>query len=687
VDHYDRAAVEKYLKNVADPMMRALGADRPHAAFCDSLEVFGSDWTGDLLEQFQRRRGYDLKPHLPALVAEAGPQTAAIRHDWGKTLTELVEERFYQPMHEWSRRNQTLFRIQSYGMPPAAVSSAALADLPEGEGPQWKILGSSRWAASSSHVFSRPVTSSETWTWLHSPSFRATPLDVKAEADLHFLQGINQLIGHGWPYTPEGEEYPGWRLYAAGVFNDRNPWWIVMPDLTAYLHRMSFLLRQGKPANDVALYLPNADAWASFSAGRVHLLDVQRRLLGPDVMARILEAGYNLDFFDDGVLERVGRVQKGALLLGENRHRIVVLPGVGTIPPATPSRLEEFARGGGALIATRRLPSAAPGFKATEAEHQQVREASRRLFEGPSAPARLVQDESQIAGALVGRLAPDVAFTPAAPEIGFVHRTTPYGEIYFLANTANQPRQAKAAFRVAGTHAEQWDPLTGRAAAVETARGAGVTTVGLHMQPYGSTVVVFSKQRRSTPVDRAAMNATQTIDLGADWNVAFNNGQRVIMNGLRSWTDDEATRFYSGVAVYEKDVTLAAGQLRGGLEWTLEFGDGKPLPVVPARSGMQAWLDSPVREAAVVYVNGQRAGAVWRPPFAVKVTGLLKAGTNRIRIEVANLAVNHMAGTRLPDYRLLNQRYGVRFEPQDMDKIKPEPSGLLGPVRLVAAGR
>ena len=88
-----------------------------------------------------------------------------------------------------------------------------------------------------------------------------------------------------------------------------------------------------------------------------------------------------------------------------------------------------------------------------------------------------------------------------------------------------------------------------------------------------------------------------------------------------------------------------------------------------------------------MYVNGQRAGAVWRPPFAVNLTGLLKAGTNGIRIEVANLAVNHMAGKPLPDYRLLNQRYGVRFEPQDMDKIKPEPSGLLGPVRLVAAGR
>jgi hypothetical protein len=49
------------------------------------------------------------------------------------------------------------------------------------------------------------------------------------------LQGVNQLIGHGWPYTAPGIDYPGWRFYAAGVFNEKNPWWIVMPDVARYL--------------------------------------------------------------------------------------------------------------------------------------------------------------------------------------------------------------------------------------------------------------------------------------------------------------------------------------------------------------------------------------------------------------------------------------------------------------------
>src|SRR5262249_17500329 len=131
LDHYDRAAIDRYLDTVGTPLLRALEAHVPYAIFCDSLEVFQSDWTGDLLHQFQRRRGYDLKPHLPALVASVGPATASIRRDWGRTLTELFDERFVTPLHDFAKEHHTRLRMQGYGVPPATVSSNALVDLPE----------------------------------------------------------------------------------------------------------------------------------------------------------------------------------------------------------------------------------------------------------------------------------------------------------------------------------------------------------------------------------------------------------------------------------------------------------------------------------------------------------------------------------------------------------------------------
>ena len=681
LNHLDRTATDNYLKNVGDRLMQAFSANPPYAIFCDSLEVYGQDWTPDLLDEFKKRRGYELKPYLPALVMDIGPDTTKIRRDWGLTLTELLNERFLTPLHSWTKRNRTLFRIQNYGVPAATISSNAYNDLSEGEGSQWKTLRASRWAASANHLYGRPVTSSETWTWLHSPVFRATPLDLKAEADRHFLQGINQLIGHGWPYTAPGVEYPGWRFYAAGVYNEKNPWWHVMPDVSLYLQRLSYLLRQGQPANDVALYMPNDDAWSHFSNGNIHMIEILREIVGPHLIPKILESGFNLDFFDDDSLKQAGRVENDSLVFGKNKYRIVILPGVERIPLHTYRRLEEFVRGGGILIATRRTPQFAPGLKATEAETNEVLELSRRLFKDTGARAHFVADEvNQLTNTLTTAMRPDVSFTPAEPDIGFVHRRTSDAEIYFLANTGNVRKSVKATFRQQGLHAEWWDPFTGSVTPAKIEKG---TTIALDLEPYASRVLVFTR-RTLPPGPTIPTSTSKQIELNSDWSVSFgSNGPVKQMSTLRSWTDDEETRYFSGVATYEKEVTLTNAMFEKDRRIVLDFGEGQPNQSQPSQAGMQAMFDAPLREAAIVYVNGQRAGSIWCPPYSVDVTSLLKPGPNKFRIEVSNTAINFMSGRSLPDYRLLNLRYGERFRPQEMEKVQPVPSGLLGPIRLM----
>ncbi|HKA17833.1 MAG TPA: glycosyl hydrolase [Blastocatellia bacterium] len=688
LNHLDRTSVEGYLKRVGDRLMQAFDANRPYAVFCDSLEVYNSDWTDDFLDEFKKRRGYDLKPSLPALVNDLGQKSLSIRHDWGQTLTELLNERFLQPLQDWSHKNRTRFRVQCYGTPAAALSSNAYGDLSEGEGHQWKRLSATRWASSANHIFGRKVTSSETWTWLHSPSFRATPLDIKAEADLHFLQGVNQLIGHGWPYTAPVVEYPGWRFYAAGVFNEKNPWWIVMPDVAKYLQRVSFLMRQGEPKNDIAIYLPNDDAWSSFNVGNANLIETLRERVGTNLIPTVLESGYNFDFFDDQILAKSGRVENGSLRLGSNQYKIVILPNVEQIPTRTLMSLVEFARTGGLLIATRRTPSLSPGFQAKISDHQRISDECKRLFEGNSAPGHLVVDEKVELGALLtSATKSDLTLSPATPDIGFIHRTNAEAEIYFVANTGNTLRRTNATFRVAGLNPEWWDPMSGevRAAQVSARNERGVS-MDLTLEPYESRVIVFS--RRDVPRSgRYLSQNSQLMDLSEDWQVAFGANPSVRMANLRSWTDDERTKFYSGTAQYEKSFMLNAGFFDKRARVRLDFGQGQPVqgPQNPRANGMQALLEGPIRESAVVYVNGRRAGSVWRPPYSIDITDYLRTGENRLRIVVANTAINHMAGHALPDYKLLNLRYGERFQPQDMDKVQPIPSGLVGKVTLIAA--
>jgi hypothetical protein len=698
LDHYDRAGLQAHLDAVGTPLLDALRDSPPTTIFCDSLEVFGSDWTPDLLTEFRRRRGYDLRPHLGAIAAGTDARAIALRQDWGRTLGELYEERFLAPLAEWTHARGSKLRIQGYGIPPATLASNRLADLTDGEGAQWKTITPARWASSANHLFDRPVTASETWTWLHSPSFAATPLDLKAEADRHFLMGVNQLIGHGWPSTPAGadadHERYSWRFYAAGAFNDRNPWWIAMPDVSRYLQRISALLREGRPVNDVALYLPTSDALGDITPGTAHLLDLLRERIGPAVPAAILDAGYGFDVVDDGALalgsvagnatdgeDEVrshravdARMRVGELVIGAQRFRTVVLPAVRTMPAETLARLRAFQAAGGRVIATDRLPERTPGLR-----------GEPLALDMPLTPTPL----ASLGAALRRALTPDIRLEPASADVGQHHRRVGDVDVYFLANTANTPRAARLTVRTVG-RAEWWDPLTGASRqAPVLAADRETMTVALDLDAYGSTVLVVSRgpAPRVTRAPTAQRPAAPGVDLRGPWRITFPDGTAAprTRDALGSWDADEDTRFFSGVATYE--TTFEMGPAAAGFGTGLDFGEGRALEPDDRGPGMRTWLDAPIREAAVVTVNGQRAGSVWCPPYRLDISAFVRPGKNTLSIRVGNTALNHMAGRPLPDYRLLILRYGDRFQPQGMELVKPLPSGLLGPVRFVTPPR
>jgi hypothetical protein len=640
LDPFSHQAVATHLHAVGEPLLKAFGATPPYAVFSDSLEAYGADWTADLPAEFSKRRGYDLLPHLPELVAGGTPDAESVRHDWGKTLTELVDENYLTQINAWAIAHHTQFRSQTYGEPAVSLFSQRLVALPEGEGPQWRAFSTLRWATSANHLLGNKVTSAETFTWLHSPAFRATPLDMKAEVDLHFLIGVNQIIGHGWPYSPPQVGEPGWSLYAAAVFNDHNPWHPVMPEVARYIQRTSFLLRQGEPANQVALLLPTDDAWAAFSPGKVSVTQEMERLISPALMSAILSAGYNIDYIDADVINKLGI-----------RYPVLVIPPTSRIPAETLANIQHYLAGGGKVICVGGTPP----------------------VEGR---AQHVADESSLGESLHKAAHPDFQLDSNTDEIGFIRRKLPGADIYFVANTSNHPVAAQAAFATTHKFGQRWDAETG---AVAPLPGQGA--IPLSLAAYESAIFVFSDTPSRGPVPAAA--ELQFADLSTDWKVTFTStGKTISEPVLTDWTSDPATRFYSGGAVYERNLTL--DKLPAG-EIFLEVEGGAQVtqPTVRTGPGMRAWYDSPVRDAAIVTINGRRVGSLWHPPYRLPVAGFLKPGKNQIVIKVYNTAINAWAALPPHDYQPLIAKYGDRFQMQDLDQVKPAPSGLLGTIRLV----
>jgi hypothetical protein len=507
LDPFSRQAVATHLNAAGEPLVKAFGLTPPYAVFSDSLEAYGADWTPDLPAQFRRRRGYDLAPHLPELLAGGTAEAERVRHDWGKTLTELVNENYLGQINAWAIAHHTRFRSQTYGEPAVSLASQRLVALAEGEGPHWRAFSTLRWATSANHLFGNNITSAETFTWLHSPAFRATPLDMKAEVDLHFLVGVNQIIGHGWPYSAPQVGEPGWSLYAAAVFNDHNPWHPVMPDVAHYIERISFLLRRGQPANQVALLLPTDDAWAGFSPGKVSVTAEMDRLVTPSIMSSILSAAYNVDYIDADAIDKIGI-----------HYPVLVIPPTDRIPVETLRKIQQYVIAGGTAIAVGRAPTLdANGQSASE-----IGSLSRQLFD--SSKSTLVAGESALEEALHKAVRPDFQLDGDNDDIGFIRRKLPAADIYFVANTSNRPVSVRATFATTHTFGERWSADTG--AAVAGFAYAGTAAIPVNLAAYESAIFVFSDTTSHVPsVDRPG---ALIADLSADWKVTFTATNRSI---------------------------------------------------------------------------------------------------------------------------------------------------------------
>jgi alpha-L-rhamnosidase len=268
-------------------------------------------------------------------------------------------------------------------------------------------------------------------------------------------------------------------------------------------------------------------------------------LLGPDLVPHILDAGYNFDFIDDG-----------AIAHGGVPYPILILPAVNRIPLSTYRKLAEYADRGGILVATGHAPSEAPGLMDT-ADTPRIAELSRKLH--------VVADIAGLTAVLHAEMPADVA---AAPEIPAVHRKLDFAEIYFIVNTSNHSVRSPAAFRVKGLNAEWWDPMTG------TATNAGGANLELSLAPYESRVLVFS--REYAPADATAAGPTPApVELNGPWKITFaGESQSITSTTLRSWTGDEAHKYFSGQATYETVVTVPTAMTVSGHPVYLDFGEG-----------------------------------------------------------------------------------------------------------------
>lgn len=656
LNHYDSIAVKRYLGKFDKAFVES-GAPVPDTFFNDSYEVYGSDWADNIFEEFAADHGYRLEDFIPEFVDEKDTSDLRRRvvRDYRFTLARMLEDNFTRPWTDWAHAKGARIRNQSHGSPANIIDIYADVDIPECESfgqtdfsiPGLHRSGPSRpsdadpavlkFASSAAHLAGKPLTSSETLTWL-TEHFHTSLSNCKPELDQMLCSGVNHVYFHGAPYSPKGAEFPGWMFYASINMSPTNSIWEDAGGLMKYLERVQAFLTAGKPDNDFLLYFPIEDVWYSQTGNPYLMFDIHkmdRRM--PDVkraVNEILAAGYDCDYISDRFVESLAVEPDGRLRSeGGTLYRGLVVPAAKLMRPATAKRLAELAEGGAKILFVGGMPIDVPGMGDLEARRGELADAVSRL----EANGSVLRSDNMAEGLALTGVKPEMArrdyglrMTRRLNETG--------GHNYFIANLSDKSFSGMLPLAVKAGGVLIFDPLTGRSGAADTSAAADGTAQALVQLAPGESLLLKTLPE---PVEAAAWRYVESegnpIEINSGWSISFPRSEPAIdgtfaTDTLTQWCALPEPNASVNAATGRYTVTFTLDNPAEADDWVLDLGD--------------------VRESARVKVNGKDAATVWAVPFRIRVGELLRPGENTLEIDVTNLQAN-----RIADY----ERRGVEW--------------------------
>ena len=655
LNHYDSIAVKHYL----DRFDRAFAGREwmmPNTFFNDSYEVYGSDWSDAMLDEFYRDHGYRLELRIADFVGDNGetPGRAQLLHDYRMTLGRLLEENFTKVWTAWAHSHGARIRNQSHGSPANIIDLYAQVDIPECESfghsefdiPGLHCTGPTRpsdsapsvlkFASSGAHLAGKKLTSAETLTWL-TEHFHTSLALCKPEIDQMLCSGVNHIFFHGATYSPKGAEFPGRLFYASINMSPTSSMWQDASGLFNYIARVQSFLSAGRPDNDVLLYFPYEELITRQKGNPYLMFDIHKmERVMPDVKKAvddIMAAGYDVDYLSDRLIDSLSVMDNGRVVSrGGNEYRAVIVPAVEHIPAETVRKLREMEKDGAKVVFTSDIPSAVADL------HTPIEPLRRQ----------------------------GVSMIRRVNEAG--------GHNYFISVLRDTVIDGWVSLATEAGSVMIFDPLTGAKGVAESRKGSkpGYTDVRMQMEPGRSLLIkTFPDAVEAEKWQYVERKGTPMI-ITNGWSIEFPESDPAIedvfvTDTLTAWTylPDERARINRATGRYKVTVNLDDPSVAD--DWILDLGD--------------------VRESARVSVNGVDAGCVWSVPTTLNIGHLLHAGENQLTIDVTNLQANRIADYErrgvewrvFKDANIASVTNAKKFSFGDWDTV---PSGLNSTVTL-----
>lgn len=377
IDTLNPASTEKFIELTHERYKEAVGeefgktvpgffTDEPAMYYYHvGLKNYVIPWSKHMFKIFRDRRGYDLKPHLPALYRNVGEKTAQIRYDFWRTLTEQYTETYYKRLRDWCEENGVIFTghllFEEFLRLAARCEGNIFKYLEQmhmiGVDHLYPVVGTRedpsqhvalKLASSAAHHFGSVRLLCES---MGGTYWDCTLERMKWINNWEYVLGVNLFNNHGYHYTIEGDRKRDWppsQFY-------HHTWWKYYDRFTTYNARISHLLSGGRHVAKIAMLYPINSIWTNYMPQQVtrvsDLIESDFQYL-TDTLLRL---HYDFDYVDEDVFA-TAEMEDGRIKIGDETYDILVLPPVTHIKEATHQKIREFLVSGGSMIADALVP-------------------------------------------------------------------------------------------------------------------------------------------------------------------------------------------------------------------------------------------------------------------------------------------------------------------------------------------
>lgn len=679
IDTYDKEITNWYLKEFWKRLEIPEGLIR--CFFHDSFE-YNSNFTLHFMEEFKKRRGYDLAKYLHVLAGDCTDDeiTVRVRSDYRETTSELVLESFIQPMKEWANSHKSLLRNQATGSPGNILDIYAASDIPETEiyglrdntfQPGIVAIFTNKFASSAAHVSGKKLVSSESFTWLNEHWNESTSDMVRGTNRL-FLAGVNHMVFHGTCYSPDDAEWPGWVFYATTQMNSRNPLWRELNTLFKYIERSQSILQNAIPQNDVLVYWPFYDmAVKEYNIN--HYTNIDLGDAGPwfkgfsvaPLSEKLMDAGYTFDYISDKQLLNCKTLDNQIVTSGGAAYKTIVIPKTKYIPLETMQQLQKFLTDGIKIYFDESLPESVPGMFELSIREQKLEEIKNSI-----------SVKNWVGNTIELLEKSDVECEKSLSEKGFHFLTMKMNNEnwYMVFNSGTELIDEWVELNNPAKSYVFLNPMDGD---ISKAKKKG-NSIRIQLEPERTVFIKCSAKNVDAPQFAYVNPQAEADEITGNWKIHFTEGgpvypHDIITDKLSSWTS------FGGIETK---------RFAGTAQYTIEFDWKKEVNSAELNLGV-------VKDCARVKLNGKEYVSLLGPTYKVKVDNL-KQGKNLLEVEVTNVAANRIRDLELrgEDWNqghisrssknriLFYWNYNTQNKLTGPSEWEIREAGLLGPVTI-----